>query len=170
MKTGLIRAFLFSLIVFFILNFLFTIIGNSIYQSLEFEFTRFAEHPTFIIFRLIYPFHSFPWDIFNRIITVPEIGIKTMYIGYFISLVMASIIAGFTGGEIVKSVGGWILTSITCILLFIIIITIDVYNKSQFCVGCSLDEAIIYVIIPGVVNLLIFGVLAALIGYIRGRS
>ncbi len=93
-----------------------------------------------------------------------------MYIGYFISLVIASIIAGLMGGDIVKSVGGWILTCITCMLLFIIIMMIDDYNVSQFCGACPMGTAIVDALSSVAVNLLIFGALAALIALIKGRS
>ena len=93
--------------------------------------------------------------------------IKIIYIGYFISLVIASIIAGVMGGDIVKSVGGWILT---CMLLFIIIMMIDDYNVSQFCGACPMGTAIVDALSSVAVNLLIFGALAALIALIKGRS
>ncbi|KKK41602.1 hypothetical protein LCGC14_1983720 [marine sediment metagenome] len=170
MKTSILRAFLFSLIVFFILNFLFTFIGNAIYQSLDYEITRFGDHPTFVLFRLMFPIHWYPWVLIDRIIVTLEVGIRIMYIGYFISIVIASIISGLFGGSVVKSVGGWILTSITCMLLFALIILIDDYNGGFFCSGCTSGEAIIFMTIPVLINLMIFSALTALIALIKGRS
>jgi len=169
MKKSLGRAFIFSLLLFFVLNFLFTIIGNAIYQSLDYEFTRFAEHPTFIIFRLMFPIHYYPWDLVNLIIITTEIGIKIMYIGFFISIIIASIIAGLTGGSFFKSLGGWILTSITCMLLFVIILVIDDYNLGFF-FSSNLGEAIVTMIITVGANLLVLSALTALIALIKGRS
>jgi len=170
MKKSIFRAFIFSLILFFVLNLLFTYIGNAIYESLDYEFTRFEEHPTFILFRSMYPISWYPWVLINRIIVTSVIGIKIMYIGYFISLITASIIAGLIGGSVVKSVGGWTLTLMTCMVLFAIILVIDDYNQGFFCNSCSLVQAIGTMTITVGSNLLIFGALTALIALLKGKE
>ena len=170
MKTSFVRAFLFSLIVFFILNFLIAIIGYAVADLMSLELSKYQTHPTFFIYRLVYPIGYFPWDLLIIGIPHASFGFKIIYLGIFISLVVASIIAGLTGGDALRALGGWALTSITVCLLFIIVSSIESYYLSFFCLGCDLGQAVITALVICLVNLLIFGALAALIAYIRGRS
>jgi len=118
----------------------------------------------------MYPISWYPWVLIDRIIVTSVIGIKIMYIGYFISLITASIIAGLIGGSVVKSVGGWTLTLMTCMVLFAIILVIDDYNQGFFCNSCSLVQAIGTMTITVGSNLLIFGALTALIALLKGKE
>ena len=171
MKTSLVRAFLFSLIVFFILNFLIAIIGYAVAGLIDLELSKYQAYPTtFFIYRLVYPIGYFPWDLLILGIPHASLGFKIIYLGIFISLVVASIIAGLTGGDALRALGGWALTSITACLLLIIVSSIESYYLSFFCLGCDLGQAVITALVICLVNLLIFGALAALIAYIRGRS
>ncbi|MFX1417604.1 MAG: hypothetical protein ACFE9N_01655 [Promethearchaeota archaeon] len=171
MKTGLVRAYLFSLITFFILNFLITIISYSIVGLLiDLELPRYSTHPVFVFFRLIYPMLFFPWDLLILGANQALIGFMVFYFGFFISLIVASVVAGLMGGDIVKSVGGWILTSITCILVFIIIALIDSIVLAFVCFSCTFEEVMVQVIIHGLINILLFGVLTAFIAMLKGRS
>ena len=116
----------------------------------------------------MFPIHYYPWELIDSKITAVDIvGIFIMYIGFFISIIIASIVAGLTGGSLFKSVGGWILTSITCMLLFVIILVIDDYNLGFFG-SIILGEAIVTMIAKVGVNLLIFGALTAVIALIKG--
>lgn len=171
MKTSLVRAFLFSLIVFFILNFLIAIIGYAVGGLMDLELSKYQTYPTtFFIYRLVYPIGYFPWDLLILGIQSGSLGFKLIYFGIFISLLIASIIAGLAGGNALRSLGGWALTSITSFLLLIIISSIESFYIGYYCFGCNLGEAVITAMVFFIVNLLIFGALAALIGYLRGRS
>jgi len=171
MKTSLVRAFLFSLIVFFILNFLIAIIGYAVADLMSLELSKYQTYPTtFFIYRLVYPIGYFTWDLLILGIPHASLGFKIIYIGIFISLVVASIMAGLTGGDALRALGGWALTSITSCLLLIIISSIEIFYIGYYCFGCDLGQAVITALVLCLVNLLIFGALAALIAYFRGRS
>ena len=91
MKTSLVRAFLFSLIVFFILNFLIAIIGYAVADLMSLELSKYQTHPTFFIYRLVYPIGYFPWDLLIIGIPHASFGFKIIYLGIFISLVESGI-------------------------------------------------------------------------------
>lgn len=171
MKTSLVRAFLFSLIIFFILNFLIAIIGYAVGGLIDLELSKYQTYPTtFFIYRLVYPIGYFPWDLIIYGIQTGSIAFKVVYLGIFISLVVASIIAGLFGGDALRALGGWALTMIISVLLLIIISSIEIYYIGIYCFGCDLGQAVITALVLFLVNLLIFGALAALIAYLRGRS
>jgi len=170
LKTSWFRAFIFSLLIFFILNFLFWIIGYGVADLLDLQIARIKQSPTHVILELVYPMGMFPWEAVGRSIASTGIGFKIFYIGFVISLSIASIVAGLFGGSIVKALAGWYLTSIICILLFIIVFLIDISNLNYYCFGCSMTDGIIQVLIIGLVNMLIFGVLTFLIALFKGRS
>jgi hypothetical protein len=113
---------------------------------------------------------KFPWDMIGIGINQSLLGLKIYYIGMVISLALASIVAGLFGGSIVKALAGWYLTSIVCIVLFIIIFSIDISNLSYICISCTLTDGIIQILIVGLANMLMFGVLTFLIALFKGRS
>ena len=170
MKKSLGRAFIFSLLVFLALNFLFYIIGYSIAEMLDNVVDRIADHPTHSIFLLIYPSKNFPWELLNDFIIVGSLAFKIYYLGGFISFIIAAIVAGLKGGSIGKSFGGWVLTVICSILLFIVIITIDDFNLDYISFTATLVDGIVIVVIAGAVNALIFGAIVIIIAFIKGRS
>ena len=157
MKTSLVRAFLFSLIVFFILNFLIAIIGYAVAGLIDLELSKYQAYPTtFFIYRLVYPIGYFPWDLLILGIPHASLGFKIIYLGIFISLVVASIIAGLFGGDALRALGGWALTMITSVLLLIIISSIESFYIGYYCFGCDLGQAVITALVLCLVNLLIF--------------
>ena len=169
MKTSLIRAFLFSLILFFIINFLIVIISYSVAGYLDLHLATISIEPLIIIVDLIHPIGMFPWEAIQRSFnSIP--GFNILYMGFVISLAVASIIAGIFGGSLGKSIIGWILTSVTCIGVFILLISISTANLSFYCFMCSLEEGIIEIFITGISNMLIFGILTSIIAVIKGRS
>ncbi|MFX0060429.1 MAG: hypothetical protein ACFE85_13470 [Candidatus Hodarchaeota archaeon] len=170
MKKSLIRAFLFSLITFFILNFLFFIIAYSIEGVINLAFTDIAEHPLLILFFLSTPTHHFIWELILWISLPIGVGWKVLYIGMILSYSLASIIAGISGGSILKSLGGWVLTSICSIVIIIVMFLIDSYTASWFCSLCTFNEAVIEIVLPGIVNLLIFSGVSILVAFLIGRS
>ena len=159
MERSLFRAFIFSLIVVIALNFLFYIIGYSILGTLDIQFTRASSHPTYIVLWLTYPYTWFPWELIIDAMTRDpsiHIGLIIMDIGLVASLAVGSIVAAIFGGDFSKSLGGWVLTSLTCVAALFIIVIIDSFNLSWICWPCELGEAMVYILVVGVVNLLIF--------------
>jgi hypothetical protein len=170
MEKSLVRAFLFSLIAFLVLNFLFYIITYSLADMLDAVFNPIVAHPTHSIYLLVYPSQYFPWVLIEYIISAGSLAFKILYIGGFISFVIAAIIAGFMGGDIKNSLGGWFLTAICYMLLFIAIISIDQFNLNYVSFTATLIDGIVIILISGTVNAIIFGVLVFIIALIKGRS
>jgi hypothetical protein len=170
MEKSLVRAFLFSLLVFLVLNFLFFIVGYSIAGLIDLPLDRIANHPTHSIYLLTYPCRFFPWNIIEYFLSSSSPGLKILYLGGFISFVVAAIVAGLMGGDIGKSFGGWILTSLCYTGLFIFMITIDSFNLDYICFACTYTEAVVEVLIACIVNMLIFSALVLLIALLKGRS
>ena len=121
------RAFIFSLIILIVLNFLFYIITYAIADMIDIEFNRVAAHPTHFVYFLIYQTHYFPWELISRGIAA-TFAFTIYFIGGFITFIIAAIVAGFMGGNIGRSLEGWIITAICYMLMHIAIITIDSYN------------------------------------------
>ncbi len=122
------------------------------------------------MFWLANPIQHFIWQLFTWISAPVGVGWTVLYIGYALSLTIASIIAGISGGSILKSVFGWVLTSVCSIGLIVAMFFIDSYTVNYYCSLCNLNEAIIEVVLPGVVNLLIFSGVALVVGLLVGRS
>ena len=170
MKKSLARAFIFSLLVFLALNFLFLIIGYSIAEVLDLAIDPIADHPTHSIYLMIYPSQYLPWEHISNSIDALNLGFKIFYIGGLISFIIAAIVAGIMGGGVGKSFGGWIITVICSIVLFIVIISIDDFTLNYISFTATLVDGINILIIAGAVNGLIFGALAIIIALIAGRS
>ncbi len=168
MEKSLVRAFIFSLIAFLVLNFLFYIITYSLADMLAAVFNPIAAHPTHSIYLLVYPSQYFPWVLIEYFISSATIAFKILYIGGFISFVIA--VAGLMGGDIKNSLVGWFLTAICYMLLFIIIISIDQFNLNYISFTATLIDGIVIILIGGTVNAIIFGVLVFIIALIKGRS
>ncbi len=119
---------------------------------------------------MIYPSKNFPWESIGLFMNTLSLGFKIYYLGGFISFVIAAIVAGLMGGNIGKSFGGWVLTVICSIILFIVIISIDDFNLNYISFTATLVDGIIILSIVGAVNVLIFGVLVIIISLVTGRS
>jgi len=169
MKHSLLRAFLFSLLIFFALNFLFYIIGYSVAELLDLPFSRIADHPTHSINLITYPAEYFPWELIDYF-TIAALGFKIVYLGGFISFLIAAMIAGLMGDSIGDAFVGWLMTSACYILLLIAMISFDDFNLNFICFGCTLIDGIVEVLITGIVNALLFGALVFIIALIKGRS
>jgi hypothetical protein len=170
MKKSIIRAFIFSFIVLIVISFLSTIIGYSIAELIDLELERYGDYPAFVPYRMISPMGFFPWELLDYFADVSNSGLKLFYMGLFLAPIIASIIAGLTGGDIVNSVAGWILTSITCMILFAILFSAEDAVRGYYCFTCTTDSAIVRAIVHVLVNLMIFGALTAFIALIVGRS
>lgn len=171
MKRSLGRGFLFSLIAFVLVGFIFIIIAYSIGGGIDtLLFGFFADYPWAIIQWLLRPVRYYLWDIINEILATSYISTKTWFIGMFLSLIIASIIAGLTGGNIKNSFGGWALTMIFSIILYIIPLSLGGQYTNNTCGLCTPQEAIIMVIIIGIVHLLIFGFITLLTALMIGRG
>ncbi|MHA2007561.1 MAG: hypothetical protein ACXABO_07965 [Promethearchaeota archaeon] len=169
MKKSLVRAFLFSLLIFLVLNFLIYIVAYAIADLLNAVFDPIANHPTHSIYLMIYPSRYFPWELIGNSIDA-TLAFKILYLGGVVSFVIAAIVAGLMGGSVGKSFGGWILTAICYMLLFITIISIDEFNLNYISFTATLVDGIVIVLIAGTVNALIFGGLVFIIALIKGRS
>ena len=170
MKHSLFRAFIFSLLVFLALNFLFFIIGYASTDTLDLPLGRIADYPSHSIYVITYPVRYFPWELIERFTSVLALGFKIMYLGGLISFLIAALIAGLMGGSIGNAFIGWLITSGCFILLMIFMITVEPFNLNWICIGCTLEEGIVKVLITGLVNTLIFGALVFIIALIKGRA
>ena len=160
MEKSLGRAFIVSLLILMVFSFLFYIIGYSMLGILDHAFTRVTDHPSHFVLWITYPFTRLPWEWITEITEVITAdGIKVMYTGFIVSFVLAAIIAGFFGGDFSNSLGGWLLTSLVCIVLLIAVAFIDSYNIDWICNGylCALDYTVVKILVVGLINLLIFG-------------
>ena len=170
MKKSLLRAFLYSLFVFLILNLLFYIICYSLLGALDVTISEIRTHPALILYRLASPIRYLLWDLVYSISASTELAWIILFIGAIVSLTLAAIIAGIFGGSIPKSVGAWILTSLCSIGLLIAMFFIDSYTITWFCGGCTLYEAIVDILLISIVNILIFSGVALLFALLAGRS
>lgn len=172
MEKSLFRAFIFSLVVFIGLNFLvfFTVYSSSVQVVLEMELERIAAHPSHIGYTMIYPSRFFPWQLIQLGIENSSYQFTIYYIAGFVTFILAAIVAGLMGGDIIKSFGGWILTCITYMVIHIAIVFIDEYNIFYIHFSYTAVEAIILILITGVVNMLVFGGVVILIAYIRSKD
>ena len=170
MEKSFLRAFLFSLAIFLVVNFLLYIIAYSMADFIETEFARISDHPSHSIFLIVYPSQYFPWELFTNMADAGSFAFKLFFLGGFISFVIAAIVAGFMGGDIKKSLGAWFLTVICCIILHIIILLIDDYNLNYMKSGITVVEGIVIVLIAGIANALIYGVIVFIIAFFSGRG
>ena len=170
MEKSLFRAFIFSLLIFIGINFLLYITMYSIAGLMDMIFDRIATHPSYTAYTLIYPSSYFPWELIFTGIDSSSIPFAIMYIGGFVSFIIAAIVAGLMGGDIIKSFGGWILTCGTFMAVHVIILVIDDYNLNFLSFSATLIDGIIIVLITGVVNMLIFGGLVLLIAYLKSTD
>jgi hypothetical protein len=169
MEKSLRKAFIISLLTVMVLSLLFHTIGNSIIGALNVYIFRVTDHPSFFVLWLTWPFTWFPWELFIEITNpATSIGLIVMYIGFLVALIGASIMAGIFGGNFSNSLGGWLLTSLVCIISTIAIVFIDPYNISWICLACELDRTVVQLLIFGVVNLLIFGGITLLTVLVKG--
>jgi hypothetical protein len=169
MKRSIGRAFLFSLVAFVLINLLFLIIYYYIAPIIDISdlFDLFANYPGMIIQRLFQPLRWFPWDFFIQNV---DTAARVLYIGEFLSLIIASIIAGLAGGDMKNAIVGWILTMIFSIVIFIITFFLGSSYLVFYCGSCDLLEAIITVTIKGIVHILIFGCITLLTALMIGRG
>ena len=170
MKKSLGTALILSLLVFVMLNFLFWIIGYSMEGTLESQFDIIANYPGWIIVKLFYPMARFPWTFLDLASQTSSDGLKVIYIGYLFSLIIASIVAGLTAGDIPNAIGGWSITGVVCILLVIVAVYEEYVRWLGYEFLGTLEEVIVEIIVSGILNIIIFGCVAVLIALIVGKS
>lgn len=170
MKHSIFRAFIFSLLVFIVLNFLFFFICYAVEDILDLPLGRIADHPTYSIYAITYPASYFPWELIERFINVLSFGFKLLYLGGFISFLIAALIAGLMGGSIGNAFIGWLMASGSIIILMIFMISIDPFNLNYICFTCTLEGGIMMVLITELINALIFGALVLIIALMKGRA
>ena len=170
MKKSLGRAFIFSFIAFALVGLLFLIIAYSIGDSIDGLFELFADHPGMIIQYILRPLRYFPWEIFDEFFATSYISTRTWYIGMFVALIIASIVAGLTGGNIKNAFLGWAIMMIFSIILYIIPFSFDSLSLNHTCGACTYLEAVIKVVIIGIVHIPIFGCITLLTALMMGRA
>ncbi len=160
MRKGLLTAFFLGLIVFILLNFLFWIIGYSIVGTLDAQINYIATEPRTLLVRLVYPIAGYPWEIIENAANTSFDGIRVMLIGYFLSLIISSIVVGLTAGELGTAFFAWALVCIVSIILALI--GFDLFTS-------DLESAAYDIIFAGIIHLILFGLLALLVAQIARR-
>jgi hypothetical protein len=170
LKKSLGRAFIFSLIAFVLVGLLFQIISSSIGGTIDSLFGVFADHPGMIIQYILRPLRYFPWEIFNEFFATPNLSTKIWFIGMIVALIIASFVAGLTGGNVKNSFTGWAIMMIFSIVLYIIPFSFDPMSFIFTCGTCTYLEGVIKVVIIGIVHILIFGCITLLTALMISRS
>ena len=170
MKKSLGRAFIFSFIAFALVGLLFLIIAYSIGGAIDNLFSLFADHPSMIIQYILRPLRYFPWELFTEFFETSYFSTRTWYVGMFVALIIASIVAGLTGGNMKNSFVGWAIMMILCIVLYIIPFGFDSLSLNHTCGACTYLEGVIEVVIIGIVHIPIFGCITLLTALMIGRS
>ena len=88
----------------------------------------------------------------------------------FVALMIASIVAGLTGGNVKNAFVGWAIMMIFSIVLYIIPFSFDYLPLNHTCGSCTYLEGVIKVVFIGIVHLLIFGCITLLTALIVGRK
>jgi len=174
MRKSVSLAFGLSLAFILLMNFLFFIIANAIEGSIDTQIQTLTQYPYLIFYRLAQPMAHFPWDIVGWINneTVYNQADQLRFALMLVAIIVGAIIAGLAGGSIKNALIGW---TITCIIL-IIFVGIAAYNVPGVrnlitgITGATFDETIVWIIIRGIFNTIIYGLLAALIALIAGKS
>jgi hypothetical protein len=130
----------------------------------------FADHPGMIIQYILRSVRYFPWEFFEEIFATSYIATRTWFIGMFVALIIASIVAGLTGGNMKNAFGGWVVMMIVAIILYIIPLGFDSLSLNHTCGSCSYLEGVIKVVIIGIVHILIFGCITLLTALLIGRA
>jgi len=170
LKKSLGRAFIFSFIAFALVGLLFLIIAYSIGGAIDGLFGLFADHPGMIIQYILRPVRYFPWEIFGEFFATSFTSTRTWFIGMLVALIIASIVAGLTGGNMKNAFLGWAIMMIFSIILYIIPLGFDTLSLNHTCGACTYLEGVIRVVIIGVVHLLIFGCITLLTALMIGRT
>ncbi|MFX1237531.1 MAG: hypothetical protein ACFFAS_05540 [Promethearchaeota archaeon] len=151
MRKTLYNAFVLSLFAFFLLNFLFWIMGFSLEGELDPQFRFTNEEPRYFLVRLVYPMILYPWELIEMAMTSDINGTVVMMTGYFISLIISAIVAGLAAGRIWHAIGGWALTCVFCMIL--------AFSGVDLLVD-TLEYGVIDIFLSGFVNFLLFGLLS----------
>ena len=174
MRKSISLAFGLSLIFILLMNFLFFIIANAIEGSIDTQIQFLTEYPFLIFYRLAQAMGHFPWDIVEWINndSIYSQADQLRFVLMLVAIIVGAIIAGLAGGSIKNAVIGW---TITCIIL-IIFVGIAAYNEQVVrnlitgISGATFEEAIVWIVIRGIFNTILYGLLTALIALIAGKS
>jgi hypothetical protein len=173
MRKSMGLAFGLSLLFILLMNFLFFIIANSIEGTIDVQLNAIAENPYWLCYRLAQPMAHFPWDIVGWINSDVYTDADNLRFGLMlIAIIGGAIIAGVAGGSIKNAVIGWTITSI----ILIVLIAIAVYNVEGVIYlvtgsfSTSVEDAIVWVILRGIFNTILYGLLAALVALVVGKS
>ncbi|MBN1801286.1 MAG: hypothetical protein JW891_07255 [Candidatus Lokiarchaeota archaeon] len=174
MKKSAGIAFIISLVVLLLLNFLFYIIGMSLDDTLSSDLNLVSNNFTWLLWRLAQPSTAFPWEIAGDWMEFPGVtdGDKLRYVMMILIMIFAAIAAGLTGGDISNAVIGWVITMIVCIVM----VTIAASQSQVVCYwvtsrsSTQFSDAVVWIIVKGIVNMILFGIVAALVALVVGRS
>ncbi|MFX1276908.1 MAG: hypothetical protein ACFFBP_05065 [Promethearchaeota archaeon] len=173
MRKSIGLAFGFSLLFILLMNFLFFIIANAIEGSIEAQFNAIAANPYYLCYRLAQPMGHFPWDIVGWINSdVYNNGDNLRFGLMLVAIIGGAIIAGIAGGSIKNAIIGWV---ITCIILIILIgiAAFNVQGVIYLITGSyttSFEDAMIWIVLRGIFNTIIYGLLTVLVALIAGKS
>ncbi|MBN1801287.1 MAG: hypothetical protein JW891_07260 [Candidatus Lokiarchaeota archaeon] len=160
MRKGLLTAFILSMLVFVLLNFLFWIIGYAIVGTLDSQIDYISTEPRIILVRLVYPIAGYPWEIIEGAANTTFDGIRVMLIGYFLSLIISSIVAGLAAGDLGNAFFAWALVCVVSVILALI--GFDLFTS-------DLQSEAYDIIFAGIIHLILFGLLALLVAQIARR-
>ena len=163
------KAFVFSFVVFILLNFMFTIIYFSMQGRLSYYANSIDEKPLRLLFYLLQPIFIFPWDIMNSFFLFSEPHMIALLFGFIFSLLIASIIAGIYGTDAIKAFCGWCLTVLICLTMWLILISCDSTFRYYINSNILLEQAIITLAINGIITCLIYGSCASFFSFLKTR-
>ncbi len=176
MRKSAGMAFIISLVILLLLNFLFYIIGMSMDggNKLSDDLNLVSDNFTWLLWRLAQPSTAFPWEIAGDWMERPFVtdGDKLRYIMMILIMIFAAIAAGLMGGDITNAVIGWVITMVVCIVM----VTIAASQSQLVCSwvtsqsSAEFSDAVVWIIVKGVVNMILFGIVAALVALVVGRS
>ena len=173
MRKSMSLAFGFSLLFILLMNFLFFIIAYSTDGTINAQFNAIAENPYYLCYILAQPMGHFPWDIVGWINSSTYTDADNLRFGLMLlTIIGGAIIAGLAGGSIKNAVIGWVITGI----ILVVLIAISVYNVDGVITiitgssSTSVEETMVWVVLRGVFNIILYGLLTALVALVVGKS
>ena len=148
---------------------MFTIIYFSIQGQISYLINSIAEKPFRLLFYLLQPIFIFPWDVINGFFLYSERATIAMLFGFLFSPLIASIIAGIYGKDVLKSLCGWCFTVLTCLITWMILLSYDSIFRYYINSTILLEQAIITLIINGIILCLFYGFCASFFSFMKKR-
>jgi len=148
---------------------MFTIIFFSIQGQLGNFSNIIIEKPFRIFFYLLQPIFILPMDVINSFLLFSNPYMIAMLFGFLFSPFIASIVAGIYGKDALKSFGGWCLTTIICLIMWMVLFSYDSLFRDYITSSIVLERAIITLILNGIVTCLLYGFCASFLSFMIKR-